>query len=52
MDREEPTEPPVELTAGEKPERLDPQPAVAHAPWVRPISSYGRFETTIAEDDR
>jgi hypothetical protein len=27
----------VELTAEEKPEHPDPEPAVAHAPWIRPI---------------
>ena len=39
----------VELTAEQKPERLDPQPAVAHAPWVRPIGDYERRETSIVE---
>jgi hypothetical protein len=34
----------VELTAEETPE-----PAVAHAPWVRPIGDYERRETTIVE---
>jgi hypothetical protein len=40
---------PVELTAEEKPELPDPQPAVAHAPWVRPIGDYERRETMIVE---
>jgi hypothetical protein len=53
MTREEPTElhaleTPV-TTAVEKPERLDPQPAVAHAPWIRPIGDYERRETTVVE---
>jgi hypothetical protein len=39
----------VELTAEEKPELPDPQPAVAHAPWVRPIRDYERRETTLVE---
>ena len=34
----------VEVTAEEKPE-----PAVAHAPWIRPIGDYERRETTIVE---
>jgi hypothetical protein len=34
----------VELTAEEK-----PQPAVTHAPWIRPIGDYERRETTIVE---
>jgi hypothetical protein len=54
VDREEPTElhaaqPPVELTVGEKPERPDPQPAVVHTPWVKPIGDYERRETTLVE---
>jgi hypothetical protein len=39
----------VELTAEEKPELLDPRPAVAHAPWIRLIWDYERRETTIVE---
>jgi hypothetical protein len=39
----------VELTAEEKPELSDPEPAVAHAPWIRPIGDYERRETTIVE---
>jgi hypothetical protein len=34
----------VELTAEEKPE-----PAAAHARWVRPIGDYERRETTLVE---
>jgi hypothetical protein len=54
MTREEPTEIHASLetpvtTAEEKPERLDPQPAVAHAPWIRPIGDYERRETTVVE---
>ena len=53
MDREELTElhaaAVAEPAAEQKPERLDPQPAVAHAPWVKSISSYERKETTIVE---
>ena len=39
----------VELTAEEKPELPDPEPAVAHAPWIRPIGDYERRETTVVE---
>ena len=39
----------VEVTAEEKPELPDPEPAVAHAPWVRPIGDYERRETTLVE---
>jgi hypothetical protein len=39
----------VELTAEEKPELLDPRPAVARAPWVRPLGDYERRETTVVE---
>jgi hypothetical protein len=39
----------VELTAEEKPQRLEPKPAVAHARWIRPIGDYERRETTIVE---
>jgi hypothetical protein len=34
----------VELTAEEQPE-----PAAMYAPWVRPISTYERKETTFVE---
>jgi hypothetical protein len=43
---------PDSIAAEEKPERLDPQLAVAHAPWVRPIGDYERRETTIVEGMR
>jgi hypothetical protein len=36
-------------TAEKKPELLDPRPATAHAPWVRPLSCYERRETTVVE---
>jgi hypothetical protein len=39
----------VELTAEEKPELRDPQPAFVHAPWVKPIGDYERRETTLVE---
>jgi hypothetical protein len=37
------------LTAELEAEALDSQPAVAHAPWVRPITDYERRETTEVE---
>jgi hypothetical protein len=40
---------PDSITAEEKPERLDLQPAAAHARWVRPIGDFERKETTIVE---
>ena len=37
------------LTATKKPEPLEPGPAVAHTPWIRPLADYERKETTIVE---
>ena len=34
----------VELTAGPEPELLDPRPADAHAPWLKPLNSHDRRE--------
>jgi hypothetical protein len=34
----------VELTEGPEPELLDPRPADAHAPWLKPLDSYDRRE--------
>ena len=31
----------VELTAGLQADRVDPGPAAAHAPWIRPLECYG-----------
>jgi hypothetical protein len=35
----------VELTAGPETELLDPRPAAAHPPWLKPLGSYDRRET-------
>ena len=43
---------PDSITAEEQPELLDSPPAVADAPWVRPIGDYERRETTIVEGPR
>lgn len=32
------------LTAAPEPELLDPKPAHAYAPWIRPLSDYERRE--------
>jgi hypothetical protein len=37
------------VVTAEKPEHLDPRPAVAHSPWIRPLSCYERRETTVVE---
>ena len=35
----------VELTAGPETELLNPRPAAAHPPWLKPLGSYDRRET-------
>ena len=42
----------VELLTAERPELVDPKPAAALAPWIRPISDYERRETTLVEGTR
>jgi hypothetical protein len=54
MDREEPTELPAALetrvtTMATSEAGSIEAPAVAHAPWVRPIGDYERRETTVVE---
>jgi hypothetical protein len=42
-------EPKPESEPESEPERIEPEPAAAHAPWVRPIGDYDRRETTTVE---
>jgi hypothetical protein len=42
----------VELTVTPEPESLDPRPAAAPAPWLKPLGSYDRRETTLVEGTR
>ena len=39
----------VSVTAEPEADRIDRGPAAAHAPWLKPLSSYERRETTTVE---
>jgi len=37
------------VTAEPEVDRINPQPAAAHSPWIKPLSCYERRETTVVE---
>ena len=39
----------AQLTATPEAERVNPETAPGHAPWIRPIAEYERRETTVVE---